>query len=122
VTTTSSPVLKKRELDAVRRSLAKMPRHIDVVIAPTTPIFPPSFVDLERNLDKLRPTELMMLPNTRPFNALGWPAISVPCGMSKTGLPIGMQIIGPFRRDELVLRVAYSYEQFTDWHNCRPPM
>ena len=120
--TTSEYISKKRELETVRRSLAKMLKNIDVVVSATTPILPPAFIDLEKNLDTLRPTELKMLRNTRPFNVLGWPTISVPCGMSKTGLPIGMQIAGPLGRDDLVLRVAYSYEQFTDWHNCRPQL
>ena len=120
--TTADYIFKKRELDTVRRSLSKMLKHIDVVVAPTTPIFPPAFVDLERDLETLRPIELKMLRNTRPFNVLGWPTISVPCGMSKNGLPIGMQIAASLGRDDLVFRVAYSYEQFTDWHNCRPQL
>ena len=52
----------------------------------------------------------------------GFPAISVPCGFSDTGLPIGLQLAGkPF--DELtVLRAAHAYEQATDWHTRRPPL
>jgi aspartyl-tRNA(Asn)/glutamyl-tRNA(Gln) amidotransferase subunit A len=120
--TTVEYILKKRELDLLRRSLAGMLKTVDVVICPTSPILPPAFLDLEQNLDKLRPTELMMLRNTRPFNVLGWPTVSVPCGISKTGLPIGLQIAGPVGRDDLVLRVAYAYEQCTDWHRCRPQL
>jgi aspartyl-tRNA(Asn)/glutamyl-tRNA(Gln) amidotransferase subunit A len=115
-------IVKKRELDIVRRSLAGGMKGVDVVISPTTPILPPSFTELEKNLDKLRPTELTMLRNTRPFNVLGWPTVSVPCGISKDGLPIGLQIAGAIGRDDLVLRVAYVYEQFTDWHRCHPQL
>ncbi len=59
---------------------------------------------------------------TRPYNINGFPAISVPCGFSDTGLPIGLQLAGkPF--DELtVLRAAHAYEQATDWHTRRPPL
>ena len=59
---------------------------------------------------------------TRPYNINGFPAISVPCGFSDTGMPIGLQLAGkPF--DELtVLRAAHAYEQATDWHTRRPPL
>ena len=59
---------------------------------------------------------------TRPYNINGFPAISVPCGFSDTGMPIGLQLAGkPF--DELtVIRAAHSYEQATNWHTRRPPI
>jgi aspartyl-tRNA(Asn)/glutamyl-tRNA(Gln) amidotransferase subunit A len=52
-----------------------------------------------------------LLRNTRPFNVWGLPAISVPCGFTKSGLPIGLQIAGAHWREDLVLRLAYAYEQ-----------
>ena len=61
-----------------------------------------------------------MLHNTRPFNALGLPTISVPCGFTRAGLPIGMQISGPPGGETKVLRLAHAYEQATDWHNRHP--
>jgi aspartyl-tRNA(Asn)/glutamyl-tRNA(Gln) amidotransferase subunit A len=68
----------------------------------------------------LRPRELLLLRNTRPLNVWGLPAISVPCGFTKAGLPIGLQIAGPPGRDDLVLQVAYLYEQATPWHERTP--
>jgi aspartyl-tRNA(Asn)/glutamyl-tRNA(Gln) amidotransferase subunit A len=115
-------ILKRRELDVVRRSLAGMLKKVDIVVCPTTPILPPTFADLEQNLDKLRPTELLMLRNTRPFNVLGWPAISLPCGFTQTGVPIGLQIASSTGRDEMVLRAARLYEQQTNWHKRRPDL
>jgi aspartyl-tRNA(Asn)/glutamyl-tRNA(Gln) amidotransferase subunit A len=57
-----------------------------------------------------------------PFNVTGFPSMSVPCGFSKAGTPIGMQIAsGPFRED-LIFSVAHAYEQATDWHERRPPI
>jgi aspartyl-tRNA(Asn)/glutamyl-tRNA(Gln) amidotransferase subunit A len=57
-----------------------------------------------------------------PFNVTGFPSMSVPCGFSKVGTPIGMQIAsGPFQED-LIFRVAHAYEQATDWHERRPPI
>src|SRR5262249_31784449 len=59
---------------------------------------------------------------TRPFNALGLPALAVPCGFSTTGLPLSLQVVGrPF--DEVtVLRVGHAYEQATAWHRRRPAL
>jgi aspartyl-tRNA(Asn)/glutamyl-tRNA(Gln) amidotransferase subunit A len=62
----------------------------------------------------------LLLRNTRPVNVWGLPAISVPCGFTTAGLPIGLQIIGPQRREDTVLKLAYAYEQATDWHKRSP--
>jgi aspartyl-tRNA(Asn)/glutamyl-tRNA(Gln) amidotransferase subunit A len=58
---------------------------------------------------------------TSTFNLANAPAISIPCGFSESGLPIGLQIGAKPGADETVLRVAHAYEQNTDWHNRRPP-
>jgi aspartyl-tRNA(Asn)/glutamyl-tRNA(Gln) amidotransferase subunit A len=60
--------------------------------------------------------------NTRPFNVLGLPALSVPCGFTAAGLPIGLQIVGKAFDEAGILRVAQAYEQATDWHRRRPPL
>ena len=57
---------------------------------------------------------------TATFNLAGGPAISVPCGLSSQGLPIGLQIGGRPGGDETVLRIAHAYEQSTRWHTMRP--
>jgi aspartyl-tRNA(Asn)/glutamyl-tRNA(Gln) amidotransferase subunit A len=57
-----------------------------------------------------------------PFNVTGFPSLSIPCGFSKAGTPIGMQLAsGPFQ-EELIFTVAHAYEQATDWHKKRPQM
>ena len=59
---------------------------------------------------------------TYAFSLLGLPAISIPCGFTKAGLPIGLQLIGkPFDEANL-LTVAHAYEQATDWHRRKPPL
>jgi aspartyl-tRNA(Asn)/glutamyl-tRNA(Gln) amidotransferase subunit A len=58
--------------------------------------------------------------NTRPFNGYGLPVISIPCGFSKDGLPIGLQIAGPLFSEGSVLALAHAYQQATDWHKRRP--
>jgi aspartyl-tRNA(Asn)/glutamyl-tRNA(Gln) amidotransferase subunit A len=59
---------------------------------------------------------------TGPFNLAGVPAISVPCGFTESGLPLGLQIVGKPFAEETLFRVAHAYEQATDWHTRRPPI
>ncbi len=59
---------------------------------------------------------------TIPFNVTGAPAISVPCGFSARGLPIGLQIAAPHFEEPALLRVAHAYEQAAGWHTRRPPV
>jgi aspartyl-tRNA(Asn)/glutamyl-tRNA(Gln) amidotransferase subunit A len=111
---------RRAELDIVRKDIRKVFETIDVFVTPTTPIPAPSIAELKQNPDLLRPRELLLLRNTRPLNVWALPAISVPCGFTKAGLPIGLQIAGPPGRDDLVLQVAYLYEQATPWHERTP--
>jgi aspartyl-tRNA(Asn)/glutamyl-tRNA(Gln) amidotransferase subunit A len=60
--------------------------------------------------------------NTAAFNHFGTPAMTVPCGFSKDGLPIGLQIVGPAYHEPAVLQLAYAYRQSTDWHKRTPPI
>jgi aspartyl-tRNA(Asn)/glutamyl-tRNA(Gln) amidotransferase subunit A len=57
-----------------------------------------------------------------PASLAGVPALSVPCGFTTTGLPIGLQVIGRAFDEATILRVAHAYEQATDWHHRRPPL
>jgi aspartyl-tRNA(Asn)/glutamyl-tRNA(Gln) amidotransferase subunit A len=57
---------------------------------------------------------------TIPCNLAGLPGISIPCGFSQAGLPIGLQILGRPFDEAKVLRAAYAYQQATDWHQRRP--
>ena len=59
---------------------------------------------------------------TGPFNLAGVPAISVPCGFTQSGLPLGIQLVGKPFAEETLFRVAHAYEQATDWHTRRPPI
>ena len=60
-------------------------------------------------------------PFSFPFNLTQQPAMSVPCGFSADGLPIGLQLVGPMQREDLVLRAAHAYQQATGHHLRRPP-
>jgi aspartyl-tRNA(Asn)/glutamyl-tRNA(Gln) amidotransferase subunit A len=111
--TTAEYIARRRELDETRRSIGNAFADIDLLVTPTTPVPAPTIAELKADPEALRPAELKLLHNTRPFNVWGLPAISVPCGLTKNGLPVGLQIAGPHWREDLVLRLAYVYEQAT---------
>src|ERR1700722_1000732 len=102
---------RRRELEEARRAITAVFSDVDVLIPPTMPMPAPASAELKANPEQLRPAELRLLRNTRPFNVWGLPAISVSCGFTKGGLPIGLQIAGPHWREDLVLRVARAYER-----------
>jgi aspartyl-tRNA(Asn)/glutamyl-tRNA(Gln) amidotransferase subunit A len=110
----------RRELQRVRREIVAVFADVDVLVTPTTPITASTIAELKQNPDLLRPRELLLLRNTRPLNVWGLPAISLPCGFTEGGLPIGLQIIGPHWGEAVVLRVAHAYEQATAWHKREP--
>jgi aspartyl-tRNA(Asn)/glutamyl-tRNA(Gln) amidotransferase subunit A len=61
-------------------------------------------------------------PFTYPFNLTQQPGLAIPCGVSKSGLPISLQLVGPMHGDALVLRAGAAYEAATDWHKARPKL
>ena len=100
----------RRELEVLRRSSVDIFKSVDLIVTPTVPCLPYSIDELLENPAELRPKELRMLRNTRPFNTLGWPAITVPCGVAGP-MPIGLQIAAAPGRDGLLLRVALAWEK-----------
>jgi aspartyl-tRNA(Asn)/glutamyl-tRNA(Gln) amidotransferase subunit A len=111
-----------RELQASRHAIQEVFNDVDVLVTPTVPIPPPKIADLKANPDQLRPQELTMLKNTRPFNVWGIPTISVPCGFTKDGMPIGLQLAAAPWRGIVLLQAAQAYEQATEWHKQRPEL
>jgi aspartyl-tRNA(Asn)/glutamyl-tRNA(Gln) amidotransferase subunit A len=109
-----------RDLQTSRHDIREIFNEVDVLLTPTVPIPPPKIADLKANPDQLRPEELMMLRNTRPFNVWGIPTISVPCGFMKDGLPIGLQLAAAPWRGIVLLQAAQAYEQATEWHKRTP--
>jgi len=104
-------VAKLHELELLRRSAAEIFKDVDVIVTPTTPVPPPLVAELQADMSRLRERELLMLRNTRPFNVLGLPAISVPCGETFAGLPVALQIAGPAGNDAQVLGFARALER-----------
>ena len=115
-------IQSRREMERIRRSLAIVFDNVDALITPTVRIPPFTIVDLQADIDAVRTKELAMRHNTRPINLTGLPSISVPCGFTRNGLPIGMQITGRPGDEVTVLRLAHAYEQATDWHQREPTL
>jgi aspartyl-tRNA(Asn)/glutamyl-tRNA(Gln) amidotransferase subunit A len=109
--TAADYIAKRRELELMRRQAGSIFDQVDLIITPTIPIPAPSFAELEAHPDQLRPKELTLLRNTRPFNVLGLPAISVPCRATSAGRCIGLQIAGKPGDEVSVLRLAHTFEQ-----------
>ncbi|HEY9874284.1 MAG TPA: Asp-tRNA(Asn)/Glu-tRNA(Gln) amidotransferase subunit GatA [Candidatus Obscuribacterales bacterium] len=92
--------------------------QVDVLVCPTAPTT--AFKAGEKTADPLSMYLLDLM--TIPVNLAGLPGISIPCGFDENGLPIGMQLISKPLREDVLLQVAYAYEQSTDWHQKTPPL
>jgi aspartyl-tRNA(Asn)/glutamyl-tRNA(Gln) amidotransferase subunit A len=115
-----SYIQARRELERLRRSTLSIFSSVDVLVTPTTRIAAPKAADYPQTVDGAMALDGQLLHNTRPFNLFGLPTISVPCGFTSTGLPIGMQISGPTWKERRVLTVARAFEAATEWHKRRP--
>ena len=97
---------------------------VDVILAPTSPIPAPLVGEREVRVTGERETatraELLRL--TRPANLTGFPAISIPCGFTREGLPVGLQLLGPRWGEARLLAIALAYEEATEWHKRRPDL
>jgi aspartyl-tRNA(Asn)/glutamyl-tRNA(Gln) amidotransferase subunit A len=100
----------------IRQDFEAAFQDVDLIVTPVTPT--PAFKFGEKGDDPLQ----MYLSDifTISVNLAGVPAISLPCGFSQTGLPIGLQIIGRPFEEETLLRAAYAYEQSTQWRTKKP--
>lgn len=115
-------IQKYRELLWQRREILHVFEEVDLLLTPTSPVLPPALAELEQKPDELRSRELVMLRNTRPWNVFGLPAISLPCGFSGSGLPIGLQIIGAPGSEGVIMSLARAYEKETEWNKRRPQL
>ncbi|MEO8043710.1 MAG: Asp-tRNA(Asn)/Glu-tRNA(Gln) amidotransferase subunit GatA [Spartobacteria bacterium] len=102
----------------IRQDFASAFTKVDAIISPTTP--EPAFPIGERSNDPLR----MYLADifTNAANLAGLCAISIPCGLARDKLPIGLQIMGPALEEARVLQIAHAFEQTTDWHRRHPAL
>jgi aspartyl-tRNA(Asn)/glutamyl-tRNA(Gln) amidotransferase subunit A len=110
------------ELIRTRKTIDDSFSACDLVVLPTMRLDPRTIQDSVNREEKPEPREPETDTNTSPFNIWGIPAISIPCGFSPSGLPIGLMIAGPRFAEARVLALAAAYEQATDWHLKRPPL
>jgi aspartyl-tRNA(Asn)/glutamyl-tRNA(Gln) amidotransferase subunit A len=96
----------------MRNEFLKLLKKVDVVVVPTTILTAPRFDELEGNNNNGKSTELRkaLLRNTILFNSTGLPAISIPVGLTKDGMPVGVQIVGSLFEEEKILSMAYKFE------------
>ncbi|HEY3249204.1 MAG TPA: amidase [bacterium] len=96
---------------------------VDVVVMPTTAAAAPRIDGEEsRPSDRSLAMSVQLTRMTNPFNLTGLPALSVPCGFTPGGLPVGLQIVGRRHGEATVLRVGEAYQRVTDWHLRRPSL
>jgi aspartyl-tRNA(Asn)/glutamyl-tRNA(Gln) amidotransferase subunit A len=114
-TTSTEYILARRTQTEIKKRLEQFFESYDFLITPTTPIAAPTIEGHDAVEQAGRLTRF-----TAPFNLTGLPALSLPCGFTKEGLPIGLQIISRAWADAKVLNAGYAFEQATEWHNRLP--
>lgn len=128
---TRENLLKGQQIPAIDYLRAQQQRRIfssnvrvlmqplNALVLPTIPVpaFPVEQVEQDINIDGVTENpRAALLRLTRAFNLAGLPAISLPCGFTTDGLPIGLQIAGKPFEEAMILRIAHAYQQLTDWH------
>lgn len=135
VATAADSAKAHQRLAYTRRMIDASFKDFDLVVVPTTRLQAPKI-----NESLVSETKMAASPsagtgkvydwftsgggcfNTQPFDAYGIPAISIPCGFTKAGMPIGLMIAGPHFTEGKVLALAYAYQQATDWHKRKPEL
>ncbi len=112
--TSADYVQAQRVRNVLKRECAQVLQQVDVLVSPTMSVPAPAFAGIDGMTTARRPSF------TGPYNLTGMPAISVPCGFTATGLPVGLQIAGKPFDEPTVLRVAYTYQQHARWFEQRP--
>ena len=114
-------IKSQRARAAYNEQLAEAMNTYDLLLAPTAAVGAPridqEFVEVGGQIENALS---LMSRLTRPFNLTGQPTISVPCGFTSDGMPIGMQLAGRMWEDSVVLRAAHAFERATEWHARRP--
>ncbi len=111
------------ELQRLRKIIDDSFKNHDLVVLPTMRVMPSTINEaLEREENVPAGTEPAEITNCAPFNTFGIPAVSIPCGFSTDGLPIGLMIAGPRFSESRVLALANAYEKATEWPTRRPKL
>ncbi len=105
----------RRRMEQARRLVNDVFQKVDLLVTPTVAMPPTAIADTTSD-------DAPRIRNVAPFNFYGYPAVSLPCGLTKNGLPMGLQIVAPPWGEEPLLLAARAYEKATDWHTRRPTL
>ena len=124
--TSDDYVQAERVRTIIRREFAEAFQKVDLMAVPSTSkpqyaFYELPFTDLESDT-RHETGGANMLYFSSPFNATGMPAMSIPSGFSKLGLPVGLQLLGKPFDEPTMLRVGYTYQQHAKWCERRPPI
>jgi len=111
----SEYALARRKQVEGRRRFELFFEKFDILLLPTTP-FPAPPVEETGAIEAAR----QLTRFTAPFNLTGLPALTLPCGFTKMGLPVGLQIVTKHWAEAKVLQAGYAFEQATEWHKYFP--
>jgi aspartyl-tRNA(Asn)/glutamyl-tRNA(Gln) amidotransferase subunit A len=106
----------------LRRRLLTRLRDVDALLVPTTPVPARPLAEVDASLESYAEHNARYLRNTAVGNVLNLCGVSLPCGFTRAGLPIGLMVYAKPFQEETALRVAYAYEQATDWHRRHPDL
>lgn len=116
----------RASLTELRLSIDSAFKEFDLVILPTEKIFPFTIDEAvaqsarAAEINGIAPQQWIVAANTFPFNMYGIPALTLPCGFSASGLPIGLTIAGPRFSEGRILALGAAYQRVTDWHLRKP--
>jgi amidase len=107
----------------MRRQISPIFGKFDVVLTPTTasPALPVGAIDGLSNWETDK-VIVRACPYTWPWNVLGWPAVSVPAGLTTSGLPVGAQLVAQANGEPRLIALAAQLERAVRWHERRPPV
>ena len=111
-----------KEWELLRARVSHRLQGFDALIVPTTPLPAAPLEVVDQSLESYYAYNARYLRNTFIGNILNFCAVSLPCGFTRRGLPIGLMIYAQPFKEALALRIAYAYEQSTDWHRRRPEL
>jgi Asp-tRNA(Asn)/Glu-tRNA(Gln) amidotransferase A subunit family amidase len=95
---------------------------VDALLVPTTMIPARPIADIDATRETYADHNMRYLRNTTIGNFLNLCAVSLPCGVTRAGLPIGLMVYAKPFQEDVALRVAHAYEQATEWHRRRPAL
>jgi aspartyl-tRNA(Asn)/glutamyl-tRNA(Gln) amidotransferase subunit A len=113
---------KTRRWSELRRDALDSLRYVDALLVPTAPLPALPVKELDADVETYFTRNAQYLRNAAIGNILNFCGLSVPCGFTAKGLPIGLMIYGKPFQEDVVLRVGHAYEQATEWHKRQPDL